>query len=124
MVLPGSKHLGLGKTFLQRYPWWEFVPRSEPNWEESGRLSLMATGIPGQVWVIYLCNDSFEEKFWGLKGKSITIESHTGYRAFFFNPRTGEEKDLGKVQPDSNGEWAIPEKFTKEDLVLVLEKEE
>jgi hypothetical protein len=137
MNLPGSRQLGISKALLERYQWWEFEPRQEPDWDkpdptnpypwwlpfpdEAGRVSPFAAGIPGQVWVIYLCGDAFESSLWGLKGRSITIEPDASYRAFFFNPRNGQEIALGHVEPNESGRWAIPEKRTREDMVLVLE---
>lgn len=121
MKLPGSRQLGISKAFLERYPWWTFDPVHEPDWDESARLSPFAARIPGQVWMIYLCGDAFEDKFWGLKGKSITVDAD--YRAFLFNPRNGRETDLGRVQPDERGRWAVPSKPTREDMVLVLERD-
>ena len=59
----------------------------------------------------------------GLEGKSIAIEPDTSYRAFFFNPRNGQQTELGRVEPDEAGQWAIPMKPSREDHVLVLEGE-
>jgi hypothetical protein len=123
MRSPSTRQLGISKAFLERYPWWEFEPRQEPDWDESERISPLAAGIPGRVWMAYLCADPFEESLWGLEGKSIAIEADTSYRAFLFNPRNGRETDLGRVQPDEAGQWAVPTKPTREDMVLVLERD-
>lgn len=121
MVLPGSRQLGIGKKLLQRFPWWQFEPRREPNWDEASRISPCAAGIPGKVWVIYLPSDAFDPVFGGLKGRRIAIEPGAAYRAHFVDPRTGEETDLGPVTAGADGLWPIPEKRTKEDMLLVLE---
>ena len=123
MRSPSTKQLGISKAFLERYPWWEFKPRQEPDWDESERVSPLAAGIPGRVWMAYLCPDTFEKSLWGLEGKSIAIEPDTRYRALLFNPRTGNETDLGSVEPDEGGMWAVPPKRTREDMVLVLERD-
>ena len=73
------------------------------------------------MWVIYLAGEALDPKFWGLMGKTISIEPGVDYRAFFFNPRDGREIDLGQVQPEDDGRWAVPLKPTREDMVLVLE---
>jgi hypothetical protein len=136
--LAGSAHMGVGKRLLERYPWWRFRPlftavgqervhpeRSRrvscPTWDDPERISPFAAGIPGAVWVIYLTTDSIETKFWGLKGKSIQIEPGAHYRAYFHNPRTGADKEVGPVEADSSGRWRIPQKPSREDWVLVVE---
>lgn len=119
--LAGSAHMGIGKRLLERYPWSRFQPRVEPNWNHEERISPFAAGIPGAVWVIYLTTDSIETKFWGLKGKSIQIEPGARYRAYFHNPRTGADKEVGPVEPDANNTWPIPRKPSREDWVLVVE---
>ncbi|MCK4590702.1 MAG: DUF4038 domain-containing protein, partial [Candidatus Latescibacteria bacterium] len=118
--LPGSGQMGIGKRLLERYPWWEFEPRREPDWNEKERISPFTAGIPGKVWVMYLATDSMESKYWGFTGKSFGIEPETHYRAYFFNPRTGQDVEVGQVQPDAEGRWKIPTKPSKEDWVLVL----
>ena len=122
MSLPGSKHLGVSKRLLERYPWWRFEPCHIPNWDESERISPFMAGIPGQVWLIYLAGEAFDPKFWGLMGQKVRVEDDVTYRAFFFDPRDGRELDLGQVELDQTGQWAIPQKPTREDMVLVLEK--
>ena len=122
MSFPGSKHLGISKSLLERYPWWQFEPYPVANRDESERLSPHMAGVPGQVWLIYLPGEAFDQKLWGLIGKKIALVDDVKYRAFFFNPRDGREIDLGEVQPDQAGQWAIPQKPTREDMVLVLQK--
>ena len=121
MKHPGSGQLGMSKRLLERYPWWEFEPRRERRWDDSKRISPFATGIPGKVWMIYLSSEAIDGRFWGLAGKSINIERGAQFRAYFFNPMTGQETDVGQVQPDSHGRWAIPRKIENHDMILVLE---
>jgi len=52
MRSPSTMQLGLSKAFLQCYSWWEFEPRQESDWNESERISPLAAGIPGQVWML------------------------------------------------------------------------
>ena len=52
MHMPGSAQVGLGRKFLERYPWWRLEPRQEPALP-AGRLSAYATGIPGAVAIYY-----------------------------------------------------------------------
>jgi hypothetical protein len=102
--LPGSAHVALGKRLLERYPWWEF--RSHPEWVENhwtkeNYFGAYAAGVPGRVRVIF-----WPATFGSSPVKGI--EPGVEYRAFLFNPATGDETDLGKVVPDSQATWQIP----------------
>lgn len=121
MRLPGSRQLGLARALLQRYRWWEFEPHQEwiePAGGKGNYWMPYAAGIPGQVRVIYSYH-----LVWcrGLKVKNIEPRVH--YRAFFFNPSTGQEHDLGKVKPDPDGNWLAPQQPELRDWLLVLETE-
>lgn len=119
--LPGSGQVGLGRRLLERYPWWEFVPREEPEWDEEERIAPFAAGAPGKVWVMYLSNNSIETKYRGYMGKTIGLEPGARYRAYFFDPRNGRDIELGPVKPDPAGRWRVTSKPSREDWVLVLE---
>ena len=151
MHLLGSKHVGLGKKFFDRYPWWLFEPRTEPLLQE-GRISAFATGIPGAVAIYYIpfVAGVVNElqgicATWSGHPGAITIEPGANYTAYYFNPRTGADIPIGgpsntgenkhfrprgakiiagPVEPDQNGQWIPPTKPTMEDWVLVLEDKE
>jgi hypothetical protein len=44
------------------------------------------------------------------------------YRAFFFDPKTGAEHDLGTIEGDDHGRHAVPKPPVFQDWVLVLER--
>lgn len=132
MHYPGSTHVGVGRRFFERYPWWLFEPRSEPQLDKAERVSAFGTGIPGAVAVFYLAGTCMAEEFWGLRWAKITIERDAAYQAHFFNPRTGEDvqsyhsnggliTELSRVEPDDDGLWPVPLPPTMDDWVLVLE---
>ena len=132
MYYPGSTHVGIARRFFQRYPWWLFGPRPEPQLDKAERTSAFATGIAGKVAVFYLAAMCMAEEFWGLRGAKITVEPNAAYRAYFFNPRTGQDvrslladggeiMELGRVEPDADGLWQVPPAPTMDDWVLVLE---
>jgi hypothetical protein len=50
------------------------------------------------------------------------IEPGISYRAFYFDPKSGKEHELGGLQPDSAGSWKLPMAPTFADWVLVMEK--
>ncbi|HIE28266.1 TPA: DUF4038 domain-containing protein [Candidatus Poribacteria bacterium] len=120
--LPGSKQLGLGKQLLQRYDWWRFEPH--PEWVENHATAEnynapYAGGIPGKVRVIFLPSG-----VWGVTLKGI--EAGIRYRAFLFNPTSGQEQEIGAVTPEEQGNWRLPLSRAPiyQDWVLVLEASE
>ena len=119
MALPGSGQLGLAKRLLERFAWWQFEPHPEwvePHATPDEPFQPYAAGIPGQVRIVFL-----PWPVWGITVRDI--EQGTRYRAFLFNPATGEETDLGTIEPNPEGHWRIhpdrPPIF--QDWVLVLD---
>jgi hypothetical protein len=120
MRLPGSGQLGIGKAVLERYPWWEFMPRQEwvePRADEENPWQNYAAGIPGRVRVIYIPRPVF----WGQNITICGIEADTRYAAKLINPSTGEETLLSVVEPDEEQRWALPPLPEMRDWILVLE---
>ena len=117
-ALLGSTHIGLGKALLLRYAWWKFEPHPEwadPHWSKENYEHAYAGGIPGEVRVIFI------PTAWDAP-KVKSLESGVSYRAFYFDPRSGMQHDIGDVAPDSTGTWPAPITPTFADWVLVLEK--
>jgi hypothetical protein len=119
MRLPGSGQLGLGKRLLQRYAWQQFQAHQEwvdPAATPQNPWLHYAAGIPGQVRVIYMY-----PLVWGAKVHVRGLEPDVTYRAFFVNPSSGQEYDLGLAQGDASGSWLIPQQPELRDWVLVLD---
>ena len=118
--LPGSQQLGWSKALLMKYPWWRFEPHPEwiePHWSKENYVLPYAAGIPGEVRVAFL----------PVRGDSPRwkkIEPGVNYRAYFFNPATGKQHDIGPVTPDAAGDWQAPNPPIFQDWVLVLEATE
>ena len=117
--LPGSQQLGLSKSLLQRYEWWNFQPHQEwvePSGNKDNYNAAFAGGIPGKVRIIFLPSG-----VWGIKLKGI--EADKRYKAFLFNPVNGKEQEIGEVKPDEQGNAQIPLSRTPifQDWVLVME---
>jgi len=126
--LPGSKQLGIARRLLERYRWWKF--ELHPEWVEvevseenkKNRYYPYCAGIPGEVRIVYI--PLFYNNF-KIKG----IEEGISYRAYLFNPADGSELDIGKVVPDGEGKWQLPELVEGsgvrlpiyQDWILVLE---
>lgn len=116
--LSGSKHVGIGKKLLERYPWWKMEPHQDwveaPSSNKDEYFIPYAAGIPGKLRLIYF------SPFLPLD-KVKSLESGVTYHAFLFNPSTGTELDLGKVAPDKEGNWQLPKPPISRDWVLVME---
>ena len=120
--LPGSKQLGLAKKLLERYAWQTFQPH--PDWVDP-------CGSPEHVeWPFAAGNDQVRIIYiygpdapWEARKKVKQLEPGQPYRAFFWDPRTGEETHLGLITGQSDGTWTIPFQPEMNDWVLVLEKE-
>lgn len=125
MHLPGSRQVGLAKSFLEEFPWQRFEPH--PEWAVSQpdatpgvppddvSRSPQATGIPGRVRIIYVPQN-----------EAITVrglEAAVVYRASYFDPVTGQKTVLGDIDADNHGGWNCPPpKGNDHDWVVVLEK--
>ena len=119
-ALPGSFQIGAAKKFLTKFEWWRFEPHQE--WIEKpcsceNLDGLFCAGIPGEVRVIF--KPHFGGSFWG-EDKVLGIEKDVTYRAVYFNPVTGGEKDLGAVVPDADGSWVSPRVNAFQDWVIAL----
>jgi len=118
MNLEGSTHVGIGKNLITRYEWWRFEPNQD--WVEPA--GSYAAGIPKEIRLIYIPRRFFEWS--GPKIKKL--EKDVTYRAFYFNPATAKEYDLGHVSKRIGGEeadtWQAPWVPMARDWVLVLEK--
>ncbi len=116
-ALPGSGQLGMAKALLMRYKWWKLEPRPEliePHWSKEGYWKPFAAEIPGET-VIAFTPAAYE----GATLKNLKAGS---YRAFFFNPASGVETEIGEVSPDASGSWKIAEVPIFQDWVVVLER--
>ena len=125
--LPGSKQLGIGKKFFERFPWWRF--ETHPEWleyalKENNPIIPCAAGIPGELRVIFIPYSL------GSPGPVVVgLEKEIEYRAFYFDPSTGKEYDLGIVSDPAEGKWepvnivkCSPPVPIMRDMVMVLEK--
>ena len=119
--LPGSAHVGIGKRLLERYDWWRFEPHPkwvEPSAGEDDYVAPYASGIPGEVRVIYFPRAMTS---WGAPAFVKGLEAEVQYTAFFYDPKSGREVPLGEVEADAEGSWRVPSPTLMQDWVLVLE---
>lgn len=121
--LPGSTQLGLAKQLLLRYDWWRFEPHPEwvnPSGSPDNVDLPFAAGISGKVRVIYFYWPTFQRP--APQHQIRFLENGIRYRAFFWDPRNGNEHNLGEVIPDSQNAWSIPIQPELKDWVVILEK--
>ena len=121
--LPGSTQVALGKRLLERYPWWQFEPHQEwcsPRASAENYFLPYAAGIPGTVRVIYFpWGTGF---MWHSQAfRIMQLEPHVRYRAYFYNPVTGDEHPCGPVTADHDGTWQISAPPAFQDWTLVLD---
>jgi hypothetical protein len=137
MHYPGSGQVGVGATILRRYPWSQLAPCAETTARLGHPYSFVAR-IPGKLIMAYSPPNCFPAEIAGLRADwsgallGLAIEPGARYRAYYVNPRTGEEVrsyfargrqevELGEVVPNEAGSWTPPPKPTMEDWLLVLE---
>ena len=120
--LPGSAQVGLGKRLLERMPWHRFQPRPDwvdPHGSKDNYRNPYAAGIPRELRVVYLPGPVWP---WG-NGPAVTgLEPDVAYRAYFLDPKNGNEVPLGMVAHCPDGRWSIPMTPVMQDWVLVLER--
>jgi len=123
MQLAGSAQIGMGKRLLERYHWWLFEPHQEwvePCADDADSFQPYAAGIAGEARLVYF---PYPLAPWNSTRPRIkSLEDGIKYHAFFFNPASGEQQELGIVQPDPLGDWVVPQPAIGQDLVLVMEK--
>lgn len=114
--LPGSGQLGLAKKLLTRYSWWKLQADPDlidPRWSEEDYWMPFAGRIPGEAIFAYTPP--------AYKGATFRNLPQATYRAYFFNPASGNETEIGKITPDATGTWAIANVPIFQDWVVVLE---
>jgi hypothetical protein len=114
--LPGSGQLGLAKALLMRYSWWNLEPQPDlidPHWSSDNYWRPFAAHIPGEAIFAFTPAAYKADTFRNLRAGS--------YKAFFFNPASGVEKEIGTITPDEHGSWQIAEVPIFQDWVVVLE---
>jgi len=113
----GAAQCARGVGLLKTLPWWELRPAPE-------RVQMdPAPGIyhrpfcaiaTDRAWVVYLPEG---------KGQAILKGVSPGaWRARWFDPRTGEEREIAPVEPDPNHKWRAPAAPTSDDWVIVLDR--
>jgi hypothetical protein len=117
--LPGSRQLGLAKSFLSRFSWWRLEPSPqyvEPNSTQGNFSAPYAASVPNGPIFVYT-------PIWFLADYKVHgLKSGSSYRAIHFNPKSGKERDVGTFKPDSSGQWIPIKPPQVSDWVLMIEE--
>ena len=121
MNYPGATQLGLGKTLLERYPWWRF--ETHPEWAEK---DCFAAGIPGEVRFIY----QPRRNIYNWNGPAVTnLDPSVDWHVYYFDLSTGRTFEQGTIKASAKAgdKTAMPVDFRKnvpspQDWVLVFER--
>ncbi len=119
---------GYMKRFFERFEWWRLEPDFNDGKKFSSKLGsrgkcvYSAASIGSDLYVIYMYSKN------KASGSVCDMEKGAVYTARWFNPRTGEYTDIGRVAADitdENGKpaWTAPERPEALDYVLILIKE-
>jgi hypothetical protein len=119
MNYPGGRQVGLSKQLLARYPFWKIEPH--PEWLDQKKpgnedIPPFAGGIPGEMRFIYT---------WHSFARNIVIhkmERDVRYRAFWFDPVTGNRTAATPVEASVDGDWRPEHIPGVWDHVLVMER--
>ncbi len=116
-ALPGGKQVAIGAALFARYPWWRL--EKHPEWveaetNETDPYAVRCVGIPRRLRLIYL------PWKWNMPAL-VGFEPDVPYTAAFFDPLTAERREVGPVQPNSDGKWQIPLPGEVRDWILILE---
>jgi len=116
-ALPGSRQLGLAKSLLMRYAWWQLEPSPEsvtPHWSKKSYWEPFSARVPNGPVITYL----------PARGDTVRVGNlePVTYQAFFFNPSNGKEVAIGPVKPDGSAVYQAPELPIFRDWVLVLDQ--
>lgn len=115
----GSTQVGLGKKFLEKYPWHLFEPH--PEWIETPESDIFApyvAGIQGQIRIMYLYN--FPNRW--RPTTAIGLTAGKKYEVLYFDPITGQEIPFGTIKADAQGRWTLPVPPVMQEWVIVMQE--
>jgi hypothetical protein len=120
-ALPGSTHLGHSARFLRRFDWHRMEPHQEwvePAADSEDYYNYYAAGVSGEFRLVYFYKLIVP---WSAeRPRLVQLEPDRPYSAWWFDPRTGAEVEVGTIRADTAGAWEVPLTPEMKDYVLAL----
>ena len=98
----------------------------QPHATQENRLLPYAAGIPATLRVVFIPGDAHallslvQDRQFLFKG----LEPDVQYRGLYFNPKDGNQHNLGTVSGDAQGNYVLPLPPIRQDWVVVLERQD
>ena len=121
MDYPGSRQVGLGRTFLEQFEWWSFRPVAGDQATQAGRLNPFGAANDHTA-IYYLPSLLIDARMRGMRGLPIDVPADLESEARFVDPRTLRQYQIGPVRRGADGKWAQPDPPSNEDWLLVIER--
>lgn len=119
--LPGSIHLGVGRSILEGLEWWKLEPRPEwvtPVANPENIMRPYCASAGRETRVIYLPKGLAP---WAAPIRLRGFEDGIDYQARYVDPITGRSEPPVRVAAQ-DGEWALPRAPVLQDWVMVIER--
>jgi len=115
---------------LRSLPWWRLRPapeRVQLNPPPAGPNGRAFCATSDDTWLIYLPGTALDGPTGArhviIKGLTAQVQlQDQGWRASWFNPRTGQEQVAGGVELPGNLRWRSPNAPSEDDWVLLLRR--
>jgi hypothetical protein len=116
LLLPAAEQLGKHmRSFFESMEWWKLTPRfGDPAWSALPEAFYALATIDRDSYVCYLYHPDTST------GSLKNMRTDRTYAAQWFDPSTGEYRNIGEVKADCEGNWRIPPKPSAEDWVLLV----
>jgi hypothetical protein len=118
--LAGARQIGLGRRFLERYPWWQLRPRQDlvrPAAGEGDWRQAYCGAVSDHLRVVYLPGPVHSRTTLPILS-GLRLERD--YAVLYFDPASGNEYDMGTTMPDEGGRLQAPQPRIMQDWVLVV----
>ncbi|HYW96445.1 MAG TPA: DUF4038 domain-containing protein, partial [Bacteroidales bacterium] len=116
---PGSREVGIGKTILEQYQWWDLKPAPDLiSFSAPDSIFIPYCATTKNVRIIYMFD--FPSSWRNIRCTKLNKEKT--YQVTFIDPITGDTYPYGIISADVKGEWKVPKPPIMQDWVLVLKE--
>jgi hypothetical protein len=118
---PCSKQLGIGKSILEKFDWWELKPAQDLISYNSGDETFVPYCAANEnIRIVYMYD--FPARWRNYK--CINLEPGKNHNATWHDPITGYEYPYGIILVNDSGELEIPRPPIMQDWVLFIKASE